>query len=458
MPKTFSKIYILLIIVIILAGGILAWQQGWIGKTTTPSPTPTPTPVATPTPTPNPNETANWNTYTNTQYGFEFKYPEKLNTQYVNLYSSPPTITISSINQNFSCQNNQNLKTAFGYGKRESITINGNNYCITTGTAGTAGISYTTYQYVTNRNNKQLTLEFILSLVSCGAVNEMSKCETEQKDFNPNILADQILSTFRFLDETANWKTYRNDNLGFEIKYPDGWEVQDSGFNNPSCDVNRFAGVNCLISFYIEQNNSLIPIDKWIDDNLNLLYFPRNKEIIDVDGVEGRSAEATLVHVYAGHIIVFMKDKIIYEFVTGEGAYPTLLKMLSTFKFLTKENSKTESKVAKLISFEISPSCMGDAGWILYPKGAKAIAKGENLSKVEFWITPTGTQMADSLYNESQVVKNDNQWEAVLPEILYVVDLYAIGYDSNGNKVGKISIGSNIYGSDNTSKYPDNCK
>jgi hypothetical protein len=134
---------------------------------------------------------------------------------------------------------------------------------------------------------------------------------------------------------------------------------------------------------------------------------------------------------------------------------------LSEIKISEKKiptNSQIENKIAKLISFVIFPSCIGDVGWIIYPKGAKAIAMGENLSRVEFWISPTGTGMKDSLYNASEIVKIGNQWEAVLPNLLYVVDLYAVGYDSNGNKVGKIFIGSNIYGSDNTSKYPDNCK
>lgn len=29
-------------------------------------------------------------------------------------------------------------------------------------------------------------------------------------------------------DETANWKVYRNDTYGFELKYPDNWEVDEN--------------------------------------------------------------------------------------------------------------------------------------------------------------------------------------------------------------------------------------
>lgn len=125
------------------------------------------------------------------------------------------------------------------------------------------------------------------------------------------------------------------------------------------------------------------------------------------------------------------------------------------------ENQSTE---AKLTSFGISPSCEYDNRTILYPAGAKAIAKGENLDKVEFWGIPAGTGLEDFLYEESPIIKNGDQWEAVLPSDMGAIDFYAVGYDSNGNKVGKIAIGKNISGPDssggspNAAKYPKDCK
>jgi len=122
----------------------------------------------------------------------------------------------------------------------------------------------------------------------------------------------------------------------------------------------------------------------------------------------------------------------------------------------SKEESKApeEIKEAKLISFEITPSCKGEAGWILYPTGAKAVAKGENLMKVEFWVAPTGTGMENALYTQSEIIQKDNSWEAMLPDMMFVTDLYAVGYDSAGKQIGKISLG-NVYGFEG---YPENCK
>ena len=32
-------------------------------------------------------------------------------------------------------------------------------------------------------------------------------------------------------DKTANWKTYRNESMKFEIKYPNGWEIGEEPLN-----------------------------------------------------------------------------------------------------------------------------------------------------------------------------------------------------------------------------------
>jgi len=141
-------------------------------------------------------------------------------------------------------------------------------------------------------------------------------------------------------DETADWKTYRNEEYGFEIKYPQDWELGDSSFINPSCDFNRLAGVGCVINFSVKQNAGLIPIDKWIDDNLYSLYFPTNKESFIVDGIEGRKADVTLVHTLRGVTVVFMKGRLVYQFLTGEEASSALYQMLSTFRFIESGDKK----------------------------------------------------------------------------------------------------------------------
>ncbi|MBI2053902.1 MAG: hypothetical protein HYT36_01020 [Candidatus Staskawiczbacteria bacterium] len=55
MNKAFSKIWIVVIAAIIIGGGVLAWQQGWLIIQD--------------------REEGGWKTYTNKQYAFEIKYP-----------------------------------------------------------------------------------------------------------------------------------------------------------------------------------------------------------------------------------------------------------------------------------------------------------------------------------------------------------------------------------------------
>ena len=48
----------------------------------------------------------------------------------------------------------------------------------------------------------------------------------DKNKVNSSQIFNQILSTFKFIekDETANWKTYRNEEYGFKVKYPEDWE------------------------------------------------------------------------------------------------------------------------------------------------------------------------------------------------------------------------------------------
>jgi hypothetical protein len=76
------------------------------------------------------------------------------------------------------------------------------------------------------------------SFENSGAIVIYYKDETDKnlKIFN------QMLSTLRFIkDETADWKTYTNEEYRFEMKYPKDWLVQDSVFIDP---VNRQDFIN----------------------------------------------------------------------------------------------------------------------------------------------------------------------------------------------------------------------
>ncbi len=146
------------------------------------------------------DESAYWKLYQNKEIGFEFKYP---GTLILNTQIWPPEVIIETIPQEFSCQENKNLKTIFGYGERKNITIGDRNYCMTMGGEGAAGTNYLTYQYVINKDDKQVTFKFGVSKTNCGVFGDQERifqCETTQSSFDPDKLIDDIFSTFKFIN------------------------------------------------------------------------------------------------------------------------------------------------------------------------------------------------------------------------------------------------------------------
>ncbi len=135
------------------------------------------------------------------------------------------------------------------------------------------------------------------------------------------------------------------------------------------------------------------------------------------------------------------------------------------YYWLPKEEAKipeTEiSQESELINFKITPSCEYDENTILYPAEAKAIARGKNLDRVEFLIPAGATGLGNVSLNKP-ITKNGDQWEAVLPWGVHYKDMYAIGYDSDNNEVGRITIGKTIFGEGSSGGgppfYPEDCK
>jgi len=220
--KTNWKFLLIVVILVVVAGGgVLAWQYGWIGKSSAPTPTPQVTSI--PQPAPTPDETAGWQTYRNEEYGFEMKYPSEYsikkytgaNDTYlimiefskydvVEIPMPQPYLSVGVYNEPSDINEwLQQNGLGEGWNKNENFLVDGKKAIYLTGgfELGAKPIVIIPYQNKIFRLENYATSYF-----------------------------DQMLSTFRFIEpiDTSNWQTYRNEEYGFEIKYPSFYEQENT--------------------------------------------------------------------------------------------------------------------------------------------------------------------------------------------------------------------------------------
>lgn len=130
------------------------------------------------------------------QSSISFKYPENLGTKYIDAFDWPPMARI--VNEKFSCTE-AGLETGRA-GQTTKEAVNGNTYCITKESEGSAGSVYTQYAYAKEiPNNKTLILTFSLRYPQCPNYEDPQKteCENERNTFDLNSLVDKIFSTIK---------------------------------------------------------------------------------------------------------------------------------------------------------------------------------------------------------------------------------------------------------------------
>ena len=181
--KGFSTIVLVIILAVLVGGGYAVWQKQ-LGSEASKS-----------------GITADWKTYRNDEYGFEFKYPINLTfreslpsgTNGTVMFSNPNDGMVE-FNATVFLNTEQLSKGLDSWVDQGEVLIDGQK----------------ARKMIAENENSTNILYLIAS-------------KNTSISFSQNNFGEQILSTFKFIDQTtdtSNWKTYRNDKYGFEFKYP----------------------------------------------------------------------------------------------------------------------------------------------------------------------------------------------------------------------------------------------
>ncbi len=170
--------------------------------------------------------------------------------------------------------------------------------------------------------------------------------------------------------EEENWKTYRNEEYGFEFKYPQDWvKLQDyqndseliTVFSSPET-INRISGCyeGCGpdLWFYRYKN---INLEKYINDQNNLIFHP--KKIMIDNQVAYEADEAGFGSYY---VVLIQKGNDMYKILSYNNELSLASstaesKILKTFKFIDKTATSSDSRI--LLTEENIPKYAGYDEW-----------------------------------------------------------------------------------------------
>jgi len=95
------------------------------------------------------------------------------------------------------------------------------------------------------------------------------KCVNNQCSWNCEVEEKQELKETKLEDETTSWKTYRNKEYGFKIRYPEDWLIEDH-LTATSCCLNIFNSVDPYPEgFFLGPNVMKVQFQYHVDESIS---------------------------------------------------------------------------------------------------------------------------------------------------------------------------------------------
>jgi hypothetical protein len=183
-----------------------------------------------------------------------------------------------------------------------------------------------------------LIFAFLGLLVTSGFMYKNYQDIPLQKTIDENYLADATST-----DETANWKTYRNENYKFQFKYPSEWIIKGDQFANQNYEV--------IGSIFVDGSTKYLTVKQREERNKNVKGEGVQTNVVKVDDIEVLKTyfEGT-AQAPDGYEVYFIADEA--GVVLNFSNIPFIDKMISSIELINSDLSNWKTYRNEEYGFE----------------------------------------------------------------------------------------------------------